>query len=258
MKDLIICFSGTGNSYYVAKKIAESQNHDNIIMLNDIKVEDFELPERLGIVYPIHMSREPFILEQKMREILTPIKNFKALQFVYEISTAASNSPGWAHIRVEKMLKDFGVATTYVNNVKMPDNIIKPTNLENSKEIFKAADIKINQIIQDLENEKIKFPKFKIFTRSFTNISFLFNRFYAKHYSENFTVNDDCISCRLCYRSCPANNITFENGKPVFHDNCYACTACINNCPTNAIKKKKDNGLRYKNPNGIFTNFYRS
>jgi ferredoxin/flavodoxin len=258
MKDLIICFSGTGNSYYVAQQIAKSQNHDNIVMINEISIENFEMPERLGIIFPIHMSREPFILEKKIRELLSTIKDFKSLQFVYAISTAGSNSPGWAHIRVEKMLKDFGVTTTYVNNVKMPDNVINPPNTEKSEELFISANIKINQIIQDIEAEKIKFPKFKVFTRTFTNISFLFNRFYCKHYSSKFTVTDDCTNCRLCYTSCPAYNITFENGKPVFHDQCYACTACINNCPTNAIRKKKDNGKRYKNPRGIFSHSYRS
>ena len=258
MKDLIICFSGTGNSYYVANKIAQSQNHNNIIMINELNKFKFEVPERLGIVFPIHMSREPFTVEQEMRKLLSTIKDFRSLQFVYVITTASINSPGWAHIRVEKMLKDFGVATTYVNNIKMPDNIINPTSEEKSKQLFKEADIKIDQIIKDIEEEKIKFPKFRIFTRSFTNISFLFNRFYAKHYSEDFIVSDECTGCKLCYKSCPAGNITFENGKPVFHDNCFACTCCINTCPTNAIKKKKDNGKRYKNPNGNFNHIYRS
>ena len=258
MKDLIICFSGTGNSYYVAQKIAQSQNHNNIVMLNELDIKNFELPERLGLVFPVHLFREPFVVEEKMKELFSTIKNFMPLNFLYVVTTASGKSPKWAHIRVEKMFKDFGVATTYVNNIKMPLNVINPTDAEKSKVIYDEADIKIDSVIQDLKEEKFKFPKFRLFTRTYSNLSFYANRYYARCFSEKFVVTDDCTSCRLCYQSCPANNITFENGRPVFHNNCYACTNCINTCPENAIKKQKDNGKRYKNPKGNFNHLYRS
>ncbi len=258
MKELIICFSGTGNSYFVAQKIAQSQNHNNILMLNELNKDNFYIPERLGIIFPIHMSREPIIVEKKLRERLSQIKDFSNLKYLYVISTASSNSPGWAHIRIEKIFKDFGVATTYVNNVKLPNNYLVKTNEKNNVALFNSAETKINQIISDINEEKFKFPSFRIFTRSFTNITYLFYSYYTKHFSESFYVTDDCTSCKICYKSCPANNITFENGKPVFHDNCYACTGCINTCPANAIKKKKNNNKQYKNPKGNFNHIYRS
>jgi len=258
MKDLIICFSGTGNSYFVAQKIAQSQNHNNIIMLNELNNDNFSIPERLGIVFPIHMSREPIIVEKKLKEILTEIKDFSNLKYLYAISTASSNYPGWGHIRIEKLFKDFGVATSYVNNVKLPSNYRIKTNEKNNIALFNSATTKIDQIISDINEEKFKFPSFRLFTRSYTNLTYLFFRYYIRHYSESFHVTDDCISCKLCYKSCPANNITFEKGKPVFHDNCYACTGCINTCPTKAIQKKRDNKTRYKNPNGNFNHIYRS
>ncbi|MGD1817611.1 MAG: EFR1 family ferrodoxin [Pleomorphochaeta sp.] len=258
MKDLIVCFSGTGNSFYVANEIAKSQNHNNIIMLNELSKDNFQIPERLGFVFPIHISREPLIFEKILREVLSTVKDFTPLKFVYAISTAASNSPGWAHIRLEKTLKDFGIATTYVNHVKLPRNYAHQQPQEKIDQLFSEADVKIKSIINDIENEKIKFPKFKIFTRTFTVLTYFINKNFTNHYSSEFEVTEDCINCKLCYRSCPANNITMENGKPVFHDNCYACSGCINTCPTNAIIKKKDDGKRYKNPKGNFNHLYRS
>ncbi|MGD1821449.1 MAG: EFR1 family ferrodoxin [Pleomorphochaeta sp.] len=257
MKDKIICFSGTGNSYYVAKKIAEFQNHDNIVMVNELE-KNFELPERLGFIFPVYVSREPIFIENKIREVFSQIKDFKKLQFVYVITTAGTNSYGFSHIRFEKMLKDFGVATTYVNNIKMPNNLINPISQEKAKELYIEADKKLEIINNDLLEEKFKFPKFRIFTRTFSNITYLFIKYFTRHYSENFVVNDDCNGCGLCYESCPANNITMENGKPVFHDNCYACTACINNCPKQAIDKKNKKKIKYTNPNGYFYHKYRS
>ncbi len=257
MRDSIICFSGTGNSYYVAKKIAKSQNHNSIIMVNELD-DKFELPERLGFIFPVYVKREPIFIENKIREVFSKIKDFTNLKYVYLVTTAGSKSPGWTHIRFEKILKDYGVATSYSNNVAMPNNLIHLKTDEEYQQIYNKANNTIDLIINDIKEEKFKFPKFKLFTRSFTNITYLFIKYYTRHFSEDFIVSDKCNSCNLCYTCCPSNNITMENGKPIFHDNCYACSACINNCPQDAILKKNNKTKKYKNPKGYYYHKYRS
>lgn len=37
-------------------------------------------------------------------------------------------------------------------------------------------------------------------------------------------------------RLCPLNNITLEDGKPLWGGNCTHCMACISYCPTEAIE----------------------
>ena len=55
-------------------------------------------------------------------------------------------------------------------------------------------------------------------------------------YADNpFTVSDECISCGLCSRVCPCNNLAIENGRPVFMHHCANCMACVVNCPKRAI-----------------------
>ena len=51
-------------------KIAQSQNHNNIVMLNELDIKNFELPERLGLVFPVHLFREPFVVEEKNERAL--------------------------------------------------------------------------------------------------------------------------------------------------------------------------------------------
>lgn len=54
-----------------------------------------------------------------------------------------------------------------------------------------------------------------------------------------FYVTDKCVGCGTCAARCPENNITIENGKPVWHGNCTHCCACIAGCPHEAIEYGK-------------------
>lgn len=166
MKDTIICYSDTGNSNYIARKIAKSQEHDNIFILDNVN-ESIEVPERLGFIFPLIVGEEKNKFEDKIREIFSNFKNLKALKYVYIITTSDINNYSWAHIRFEAILTEFGVATTYSNNIKMSNNYFelteKNTDVEN----------KINQIFIDVDEEKYKLPKMRIFTRLSTNISYI-------------------------------------------------------------------------------------
>ena len=51
----------------------------------------------------------------------------------------------------------------------------------------------------------------------------------------SYTVNDSCIHCGICARSCPANNITVTKDRVKFADHCEVCYACLHNCPKHAI-----------------------
>ena len=64
---------------------------------------------------------------------------------------------------------------------------------------------------------------------------------YYKHFmpAKPFRVTDGCIHCGKCAASCPMNNITLQEGSPVWGDSCTHCMACINLCPKQAIEYGK-------------------
>ncbi|MBK5201937.1 MAG: EFR1 family ferrodoxin, partial [Spirochaetaceae bacterium] len=127
---------------------------------------------------------------------------------------------------------------------------------EVNKKRIEKSDIKINQVIEELKEEKFRLAKWRPKLLGF--IFYLLYNSMSKHYAEGFKLSDDCINCcDICYRGCPSNNITMIDNKPSFGNNCLACTACINNCPTNAIYRKKEKGKQYKNPVFKFEQFYR-
>ncbi len=166
MKDTIICYSEIDNSYYVAKKIAKSQEHDNIFALKDIN-DSLEVPERLGFVLPLVVGEEEQKIKDKIREIFKKFKNLENLKYVYIITTSEIKNYSWFHIRFEAILTEFGVATTYSNNIKMKTNYYEMKNKNNEIEN------KINLIFNEVKEEKYKLPKMRVFTRLSTNISYI-------------------------------------------------------------------------------------
>jgi ferredoxin len=65
-----------------------------------------------------------------------------------------------------------------------------------------------------------------------------------------FQISNECTSCGLCVKLCPAKNITMATGKPVFRNQCERCLACLQHCPKKAInyKDKTQKRGRYSHP----------
>lgn len=57
--------------------------------------------------------------------------------------------------------------------------------------------------------------------------------------STAFVVSDKCIGCGQCAKRCPMNNITIQDGKPIWSNGCTHCMACICYCPAEAIEYGK-------------------
>ena len=114
------------------------------------------------------------------------------------------------------------------------------------KSTLKKAEMRIEKIIDKIENEQYELPQ-KHKTRE---KRYLINKSNWHIIGERFVVNERCVKCRKCINVCPAGNIALVDGKIVFEHNCVACLGCYHRCPQKAItylgKKKKD---RYINPN---------
>lgn len=53
-----------------------------------------------------------------------------------------------------------------------------------------------------------------------------------------FSSTGDCNGCGVCVQVCPVNNISLEEGRPVWHGKCENCIACFNWCPQKAVETK--------------------
>jgi len=70
-----------------------------------------------------------------------------------------------------------------------------------------------------------------------------------------FGINDKCISCGLCAKSCPMANIVMNSHKhPHWSRNCALCLRCYHACPTHAICYGK--ATKGKHQYNRFTNLF--
>ncbi len=233
---MILCFSGTGNSRFVAEKIAKKTN-DDIINLNDkIKNNDYSsvsADSRLVIVTPTYAWRIPRIVTEWIEK--TKISGVNGVWFVMTCGGEVGNAEKYNKLLCEK--KSFEYKGTA--QIVMPENYIAmfdAPQVDEARKIVNKALPDIDKAIDCILNNQ---PLSKI-SISFKDkilsgiVNDVFYPICVK--SKDFYAIDSCVSCGKCVKLCPLNNIESVNGKPVWHNNCTHCMACICYCPVEAIE----------------------
>lgn len=246
---MILYFSGTGNSRYVARKIAQELN-DELISLNQLikeeKTDELTSTDKPFIfVCPTYAWRLPIVVTDFIKNT-----KFSGSNKVYFIMTCGEDT-GKSIKYIQKLCKYKNWQLKGMAEIKMPENYIAlfpVPDKETSKQIIKEADKQIDKIISDINAEN----EFETITPSglggtiksgITNVAFYKMFVNAK----GFHYTDKCIGCGKCVELCPLNNINLKDKKPVWKNNCTHCMACICGCPTEAIeyKNKTQNKERY-------------
>ena len=245
---MILCFSGTGNSRYIAKKIADKLQ-DEIVDINaKIRAVDYS-PIKTGdnviIVTPTYAWRIPRIVSDWLSE--TELLSAKRIWFVMNCGSEIGNAAKYnRNIAEQKHLCYMGTS-----QILMPENYIAMFNapqLEEAKEIVEKAEINIKETVKYIREGKVFLkPRHNLYDRLMSRlVNPLFYHFFVK--AAAFKVKDTCTGCNQCVKKCPMNNIQLIDGKPVWGRNCTHCMACICYCPQEAIEygKKSVGKPRYR------------
>ena len=212
---MILYFSGTGNSGYAARRIADGLG-EPLLCLNDrIKAGDtapVETGERLVIVTPTYAWRIPRIVEDWL--LHTELTRAKRAWFVMTCGS------------------EIGDADRYIAMFDAPQ-------VEEARQIVARAEPDIDNAIAAVrENRAFPPPRRKFYDRFMSGpVNPIFYSCFVK--ATAFTAGNTCTGCGQCVRRCPLNNITLQNGKPVWGQDCTHCMACICYCPTEAIEYSK-------------------
>ena len=236
---MILYFSGTGNSKYVAKRIADALG-DEIVNLNDrIKSSDtspVETGERLIVVTPTYAWRIPRVVREWL--LKTELRGAKQAWFVMTCGSEIGNADKYnREICVEKGLACMGTA-----QIVMPENYIAmfgAPQADEARKIVAKAKPSIDRAIAAIRAGECFAPtRNNLYDRFMSGpVNPIFYKFFVK--ADAFTVSDACISCGQCAKRCPMNNVTLKDGKPLWGKTCTHCMACICYCPVSAIEYGK-------------------
>lgn len=236
---MLFYFTGTGNSRYIANRIAGVTGDAVVDMVNKIKSEETApvlCDDRLIFVLPTYAWRIPKAVENWIRAV--DFRGAGRAWFVMSCGSEIGNAAKYnERLCMEKGLICMGTAA-----VVMPENYIamfKVPDKTEANKIIEAADPVIEKISAMLKNGQ-SFPALRnTFYGSLMSgaVNPMFYRFSAK--AKAFRTDDKCIGCGKCARLCPLNTIRLEKGKPVWRGDCTHCMACISHCPVKAIEYGK-------------------
>lgn len=280
MQTSIYYFSGTGNSFVVAKEISAIVE-TNLVPISQImnNGQDFIIESnRIGIVFPSYLaalSGFPLIVERFVKSI----SNIASLEIFavctcggYECVNALPSL-----IKLKKLIRSCGGKMSAEFSVRLPmnnldyDHIPVPIEKDQAKVIEKSKE-KVKDIayrITKNKGSKNKSAKYVLnilmqplymlmrpsIMKSLKEMAEVPSNIKLPYFQlipltdKSIVVEESCNACGNCVKVCPVKNIKIINRKPVFHHTCEMCFSCDEWCPSNAIHHwGRQRGIKYHHP----------
>ena len=244
---MILYFSATGNSKYVASRLSKSAEQDMLSIADCIREGRYEFSdEEIGIISPTYFWGLPVIVKEFLEKA-----TFKT-DYLYFVSTYGT-TPGASDYAAKQAISGRRIDAFYC--ARMPDTWTPVFDLSTPEKV--AAFTKTTEAEIDFIARKVKerFSNRRMSPHTPAFITTLISQpIYnnSARLTSNFRVEDTCVGCGLCEKKCPVNAISIENGKPVWtKEKCVMCLGCLHRCPKFAIQygsRTKRHG-QYLNPN---------
>ena len=236
---MILYFSGTGNSRYIAQQLAEHCS-DELVSLNrqmrQRKLDpftaqySFESEKPFVIVCPTYCWHIPKVVEEFLLD-----SRFLGSSEMYFLLTCGSGT-GQATAHAREICRKLSIKFMGLASILMPENYItmfRAPEADQAEGIIRAALPQVENIVQQrLIHHTIK--------DSYSGAGMpevlcrLFYKFFV--HDRKFRVKDSCIGCSACAKLCPMVNISMKENRPVWLGNCTQCQSCIAVCPVDAIE----------------------
>ena len=247
---MVIFFSGTGNSRFVAEQIAELTDDkacDAALYIRKGETAVFTEPGRYIFVAPVYAAAPPKVFMDFIRASRFP--GSVQAYFIMTCAKEMSGCPGfWENIAREKGFEYMGTA-----QIRMPQNYLLFFRMFTEEECrasvtrARSSLEGIAELIRD--NRELPDPGMKAWEYlSARAVIGAYYKLFAR--ARAFRVTEDCIGCAYCVSACPLGNIRLVDNEPLWGKNCTHCMACINLCPKNAVEYGwlTRSKTRYKGP----------
>lgn len=238
---MIFCFSGTGNSRWIADTLARNLK-DKVIMINNDCCErcDVSAGERILWVFPIYSWGLPPVVKTFIRNL-----RLNNVETTHYMVCSCGDDIGLAHLQWRKEITHRGWEAMASYSVIMPNTYTLMKGFDVDAQDIVASKLqkavnRVNEIAQKIKSG-VKTDDVKRGSWAWIKTHIIYPYFVKFCMSPKpFHVTERCISCGKCAKECPMKNITMPDRRPQWGDNCAMCLRCYHTCPQHAVEYGKE------------------
>ncbi len=240
---MILYFTGTGNSEYLALALRDALADDCVDAREDMKrgaAGQFDSETPYVFVFPTYAWRMPHVFEDSLRR-----SEFSGCRKAYFVMVCGADT-GNAGAYCARLCEEKGLEYCGLLPVVMPDNYVvmyDVTPPDQVEPLLRAGEEKTLAAAEKIRAGQ-PFDALRITPADKAKSSVMNRAFFKTVSAKKFRATDKCVACGLCEKVCPLKNITLTGGRPVWGGNCTHCMACISRCPKRAIEYGKGTELR--------------
>jgi Pyruvate/2-oxoacid:ferredoxin oxidoreductase delta subunit len=248
MKTVIFYYTGTGNSLWSARLLAERLGGAKLLPMKGADPFAAGAADAVGFVFPVHMWGIP-------GPVLDFLEKLALKAGVYYFALAVNaGQVSRTLLQLRGVLAKRGVKLAAGFSIALPSNYIPwggPGTEIRRNTLFRQGREKINDAGAYIAERKSgALEKGPAWQRILFTAIYKMTFKQVKTMDKGFWCDERCNACAICVKVCPARNIVLAAGKPVWQHRCEQCLACIQWCPKESIQygKKTPAYERYHHP----------
>ena len=242
---MIFCFSGTGNSRYVAQVLACHWN-DRVEMIGPVLTDSHPVftlqpEEKVVWVFPVYSWGVPPVVVEFMRKVTLDVVN----GCHHYMACTCGDDVGLAHRQWRRIVRGRGWSLRGTFSVQMPNTytLMKGFDVDSPdvvKDKLAVLPSRLDEVIGSIGRG---FGGDDVVTGSWAWVKSrrvypYFVRFCMS--PRPFHATGDCIGCGKCVRECPFSNVTMDScSHPRWGSRCALCLRCYHICPQGAVQYGK-------------------
>lgn len=245
-------FSGTGNSFSIAKNIqSKLANCELISIASLLEYKEIQIEsESIGFVFPSYCQDVPDVIKHFIPKLKFNCSN----PYIFCIVNCGGEA-GNTLSNFKKLLPKKNRSSFWGDVIAMADNSVYYSTPPQVKEKrFEEANRKAEVIATVVQNRKmldLGNPTSQI-SKHIQSKLLKFAMLYYIKIGQQSNDKEKCSKCKKCIEVCPSHNISGQGNELTWGKNCIWCFSCIHLCPQGAIqfgKLKVSKKTQFINPN---------